>query len=71
MSEEYIESVTPDFVNEPKNNTTKIIIIVAVVIVLCICICMCIFVFIPTLFSPIIGDVFSGVVDEMLLTPMP
>ena len=71
MSEEYLEPITPEIVEEPRNNTTKIIIIVVVLVVLCICICMCIFFFLPTLFGPIIGDVFSDVIDEMLLTPMP
>ena len=71
MSNEYLEPITPDIVEEPKSNTTRIIIIVAVVVVLCICICLCMFLIMPTLFGPVIGDVFSDIVDEMLLTPMP
>lgn len=72
MSEEYLEPITPEIVEEPKNNTTKILIIVAVVIVvLCICTCICVFVLLPAVLGPSIGNVFSEVIDEMMLTPMP
>ncbi len=71
MSEEYLELITPEIVEEPKSNTTKIIIIVAVVVVLCICLCMCVFLMIPTLFGPSIGNVFSEIEYELMLTPMP
>ena len=71
MSDEYLEPITPEIVEEPKDNTTRIIIIVAVVVVLCICICLCVFFLLPALMGPVIGDVFSDIVDEMMLTPIP
>jgi uncharacterized protein YqhQ len=71
MSDEYLEPITPEIVEEPKNNTNKILIIVAVVIVLCICACICLFVVVPALLGPTVGNVFSEVIDEMMLTPMP
>ena len=71
MSEEYLEPITSEIVEEPKNNTNKILIIVAVVIVLCICLCICVFVLVPAILGPSIGNVFSEVIDEMMLTPMP
>ena len=71
MPEEYLEPITPEIVEEPKSNTTKIIIIVAVVVVLCICICMCVFLMIPALMGPSIGNVFSEIEYELMLTPVP
>jgi hypothetical protein len=71
MSEEYLETITPEIVEEPKSNTNTIIIAVIAVIVLCCCICLCVFFVLPTIFGPAIGDVFSDVIDEMMLTPMP
>jgi len=71
MSEEYLEPITPEIVEEPKSNTTKIIVIVVVVIVLCICLCLCSFLMVPALLGPTIGNVFSGIETELMLTPMP
>ena len=71
MSDEFLEPITPDIIDEPQNNTIKIIIIIAVVVLLCICVCLCVFFFLPALFGPVIGDVFSDIVDEMMLTPIP
>ena len=71
MSEEYLEPITPEIVEEPKSNTTKIIIIVAVVVVLCICICMCVFLMVPALMGPSIGNVFSEIEYELMMTPIP
>jgi uncharacterized protein YqhQ len=71
MSDENLETITPEIVEEPKSNANKIIITVVIVVVLCICICLCVFVVLPTILGPTIGNVFSDVVDEMLLTPMP
>ncbi len=71
MSEEYLEPITPEIVEEPKSNTTKIIVIVVVVVVLCICLCMCVFLMVPTLLGPSIGNVFSEIEYELMLTPIP
>jgi hypothetical protein len=71
MSDEVLEPITPEIVDQPSQNRNTIIIIVAVVIVLCCCICLCTFFFLPSLFGPAIGDVFSEVIDEMMLTPIP
>jgi hypothetical protein len=71
MSEEYLDPITPEIVEEPKSNTNKIIIAIVVVVVLCFCICLCFFVLVPALLGPTVGNVFSEVIDEMMLTPMP
>ncbi len=71
MSEEYLEPITPEIVEEPKNNTTKIIVIVAVVVVLCICLCLCVFLVVSGLFGPAAGNVFSEIEYELMLTPIP
>ena len=72
MSDEYLEPITPEIVEDPPNNTTKIIVITLVVIVvLCCCICLCVFFVFPALLGPAVGDVFSDIIDEMMLTPMP
>ena len=71
MSDDYLEPISGDIVEEPKDNTIKIIIIVVVLVVLCICICLCIFLFLPAVVSPMVGDVFSDMIDEMMLTPFP
>lgn len=71
MSEEYLDPITPEIVDTPQKNTNMILIIVIVVIVLCCCICLCTFILLPSLFGPAVGDVFSEVIDEMMLTPIP
>ncbi len=71
MSEEYLEPITPEIVDEPKNKTNTILIIVAVVIVLCICICLCVFVIFPILLGPVVGEVYSDVINDLMLTPIP
>jgi hypothetical protein len=71
MSEEYLEPITPEVVEEPQNNTTKtILIIVIVIVVLCICLCLCIFGGL-TILGPTVGNVFSEIEYELMLTPMP
>ena len=71
MSEEYLEPITPEVVEEPKNNTTKTILIVAIVIVvLCICLCLCVIGGL-TIMGPTVGNVFSEIEYELMLTPMP
>jgi len=70
MTEEYPESIAPE-AGQPKNNTTKIIIIVAVIIVACICLCLCVIFVLPLLLGPQVGNVFSEIIDEMMLTPIP
>ena len=71
MSEEYLEPITPEIVEEPKSNTTKIVIIVAVVVVLCICLCLCVFLVASGLFGPVVGNVYSEIEYELMLTPIP
>lgn len=72
MSDDYLEPITPEVVEEPKsNNTTKILVAVIVAVVLCVCLCLCIFIMIPTIFGPVIGDVFSDIEYQLMLTPMP
>ena len=71
MSDDYFESITPEIVDEPKNNTTKIIIIVAVVVILFICLCICLCVVFPMLLEPTVGNVFSGIESDLMLTPVP
>ncbi len=70
MSDEYFDPIVPE-AEEPQNNTTKIIVIVVVVVVICLCVCLCVFFGLPLVLGPTIGDVFSRVIDEMMLTPMP
>ncbi|HBX70540.1 MAG TPA: hypothetical protein DEH25_14455 [Chloroflexi bacterium] len=70
MSDNYFDPITPE-ASPPKNNTTKIIIIVAVVVVLCICICLCAIVLVPALLGPVVGNTFSEIENQLLLTPIP
>ena len=58
MMEEYYDPVAAE---EPKSNTTKIIIIVAVAVVLCACVCLCVTIGVPALLGPSIGNVFSEI----------
>jgi flagellar basal body-associated protein FliL len=65
--------VTEDYYAEPmeekKSNTTLIIIIVVVVVLIVLC-CCCVF---GTLVfgGPAIGNVFSNIIEELEMTPMP
>jgi len=68
MTDENLEPITLEL--EEENKTTKIIIIVAVAVVLCICICLCVLILMPRLFGPLVGDVMSEVIDDMMLTPI-
>lgn len=71
MSDEYLETITPE-IDEPKNNTTKIIIAVAVaVVILCCCLCLCILIFVPAVLGPSFGNVFSDIEYQLMLTPIP
>jgi hypothetical protein len=69
MAEENLSPISPEFSEE--NTTIKVIAILAIAIILCICICLFVLISMPTLFGPIIGEVMSDVIDEMLLTPVP
>lgn len=71
MSDEYLEPITPE-IDKPDNNTSKIIIAVVVaVVVLCCCLCLCVLILVPTLFGPTVGNVFSDVQYQLILTPIP
>jgi len=65
--------VTEDYYAEPmgekKSNTTLIIIIVVVVVVIVLC-CCCV---LGTMLlgGPAIGNVFSNVIEELEMTPVP
>ncbi len=71
MTEEYLEPITPEVVDNPPKNTNMILITVVVIIVLCCCICLCAFLLVPTVFGPAIGNVFSEIEYELMLTPIP
>jgi hypothetical protein len=70
MSDEYLEPITPEVVEEPKDSTKIILVVVLIVVVLCICLCLCIFVGMPVLLGPTMGEVFSEI-EYQMLTPMP
>jgi flagellar basal body-associated protein FliL len=65
--------VTEDYYAEPmeekKSNTTLIIIIVVVVVLIVLC-CCCVLGLL-TLGGPAIGNVFSNIIEELEMTPMP
>jgi hypothetical protein len=67
--------VTEDYYAEPmeekKSNTTLIIIIVVVVLILLCCCCVVGFLLVPSLLGPAVGNVFSNVIEEMGVTPVP
>lgn len=56
--------------NGPNNTTRNIIIAIVVVIFLCCCCLLLLGVLGPALMGPIVGDVFSNIIEE-LGTPMP
>jgi flagellar basal body-associated protein FliL len=65
--------VTEDYYAEPteekKSNTTLIIIIIAVVVLIVLC-CCCVLGLL-TLAGPAVGNVFSNIIEELEMTPMP
>jgi flagellar basal body-associated protein FliL len=65
--------VTEDYYTEPmeekKSNTTLIIIIVVVVVLIVLCCCCVLGTFL--LSGPAIGNVFSNVIEELGVTPVP
>ena len=71
MSDVYFDPITPEIVDTPPNNRNMIIITVVIVVVLCCCICLCAFFLLPALLGPSIGDVFSEIQYDLMLTPMP
>jgi flagellar basal body-associated protein FliL len=54
---------------EKKSNTTLIIIIVVVVVLIVLC-CCCVLGTV-VLSGPAIGNVFSNIIEELEMTPMP
>ena len=65
--------MTEDYYAEPmeekKSNTTLIIIIVVVVVLVVLC-CCCVLATL-TLAGPAVGNVFSNIIEELEMTPMP
>jgi flagellar basal body-associated protein FliL len=65
--------VTEDYYAEPmeekKSNTTLIIIIVVVVVLIVLC-CCCVLGTVA-ISGPAIGNVFSNIIEELEMTPMP
>jgi len=65
--------VTEDYYAEPmeekKSNITLIIIIVVVVVLIVLC-CCCVL-GTMTLAGPALGNVFSNIIEELEMTPMP
>jgi small neutral amino acid transporter SnatA (MarC family) len=68
VTEDYYEAP----VEEKKSNTTLIIIIVVVVILVVLC-CCCVLAttLVPSILGPSVGNVFSNIIEEMEMTPMP
>jgi flagellar basal body-associated protein FliL len=68
--------VTEDYYAEPmeekKSNKTLIIIIVVVVVLIVLC-CCCVLgvLLVPSLLGPSVGNVFSNIIEELEMTPMP
>jgi hypothetical protein len=70
MSDEYLEPITPE-IDEPENNTNKIIIAVVIaVVVLCCCLCLCVLILASTFQAQSIGNVFSDIEYQLMLTPI-
>jgi flagellar basal body-associated protein FliL len=67
--------VTEDYYAEPmeekKSNTTLIIIIIVVVVLIVLCCCCVLTLLVPTLLGPSVGNVFSNIIEELEMTPMP
>ena len=65
--------MTEDYYAEPmeekKSNTTLIIIIIVVVVLIVLC-CCCVLATL-TLAGPAVGNVFSNIIEELEMTPMP
>jgi flagellar basal body-associated protein FliL len=67
--------VTEDYYAEPmeekKSNTTLIIIIIVVVVLIVLCCCCVLTLLVPSLLGPSVGNVFSNIIEELEMTPMP
>jgi len=67
--------VTEDYYAEPmeekKSNTTLIIIIIVVVVLIVLCCCCVLALLVPSLLGPSVGNVFSNIIEELEMTPMP
>jgi len=68
--------VTEDYYAEPmeekKSNKTLIIIIVVVVVLILLCCCCVLGLWlVPSLLGPSVGNVFSNIIEELEMTPMP
>jgi hypothetical protein len=60
-----------EYQEPPRNNTTRnIIIAVVVVVLLCCCCAVAVFVILP-LMGPVVGNVFSDVIQGLEITPVP
>ena len=57
--------------DQQSNKTIKIIVIVVVILILCICLCLIVLLITPMLLGPYIGNVFSDIENQILLTPLP
>ncbi|MCR4408534.1 MAG: hypothetical protein NUW24_16705 [Anaerolineae bacterium] len=68
MAESYQAPETPA---PKKSNIALIIIVVAVVLVLLCCCILAIIITILRLLGPEIGNVFSGIIESIELTPVP